>query len=142
MYRSHGFGHRNPDSLDNRFDDRSGPQRQACLGDGGEKLMMVDIHLDTPAMLVGVQIAGDCDHRRPVEPGIAHTGRKVRRSGSERCDRETWRARHPSHYIGGKSGRPFMCCQHKWQVVETHRLHQRQDIAARDPETMGRAGLL
>jgi hypothetical protein len=49
---------------------------------------MVDPHLDAAAELIGVQVAGDGNERRAVEPGVADAGGEIGRAGAERGDAE------------------------------------------------------
>ena len=104
--------------------------------------MMIDIHLYTPAKLIGVEVAGNGNHRRAVEPGIADPRCQVGGAGAEGCDTETRPVGHAAHDIGGKGGGAFMRGQHELDAAGAHRFHDRQDIAARNTKTMGNASLL
>ncbi len=103
---------------------------------------MIDIHLDATAKLVCVEIAGDRDHRRPVEPGVPDTGGQVGRARPQRCDPQPRRTGHPPHHIGGETGGTFMRGQHEWKIVRAHRLHQGQHVAAGNAESVCGAGFL
>ena len=114
--------------------------RNDALVIGLNKRVMVDPHLDAAAELVGVQVAGDGDQRRAVEPGVADAGREIGRAGAERGDAEPGRSGHPSGDVGGKARRAFMRGQHEIDAALAHRLHQRQHVAARDAEAAVDAG--
>ena len=114
-------------------------ERQRGLGDRLEQRVVVDPHLDAPAELIGVEVAGDRDHRRAIEKGAADASREVGGAGPERRDAEPGRAGHASHNVGGEAGRAFVCGQHELDAALAHRVHQRQHVAARDAEAAGDA---
>ena len=140
MNRPHGFGQRQPHRLCDGFCYRAFAQHPARLGNRREQLLVVDIHLDTPAELVGIQVAGNGNHRRPVEPGIPDSGGEVRRPRPKCRNPESGRAGHTSHHVSRKSGRAFMRRQDERQVVFAHCIHQRQHVAAWNAEAMGYPG--
>ena len=113
---------------------------QGGLGDRLEQRVMVDPHLDAPAELVGVEVAGDRDHRRAVEPRIAHPGGEVGGARAERGDAEPRRPGQPAGDVGGKAGRAFVGGEHELDPALAHRLHQRQHVPARDAEAAPDAG--
>ncbi len=142
MDRPHRFGQRDPHRLGHRFADGTLPQRKRFLGDGRKQLVMIDIHLDAAAELLDIQVAGDRDHGRSVEPRVADAGCEIRRPGAEGRNAESGRARHAAHHVGSETGGSLMRGQDERQVVQPHRLHQRQDIAARYAEPVRGSGLL
>ncbi len=99
--------------------------------------MVVDPHLDATAELVAVEVAGDGDHRRAVEIGAADAGGEVGGAGAQGGDAEPGRAGHASHHVGGEAGRALVCGEHEVDAALAHRVHQRQHVAARNPEAAG-----
>ncbi len=140
MHRPHRLGEREADRLDQRLADAALLQLQRRLGDRLEQRVVVDPHLDAAAELIGVEVAGDRDHRRAIEPGVADAGREVGRARAERRDAKPRRARHAAGDIGGKARRAFMRRQHEIDAALAHRLHQREHVAARNAEAAGDAG--
>ena len=102
--------------------------------------MVVDPHLDAPAELIGIEVAGDCDHRRAVEKGAAHSGRKIGRARAQGGDAQPRRPGHSPHDVGGKTGGAFMRREHEFDAALAHRLHQRQHVPRRDAESVRDAG--
>ena len=140
MHRSHRLAQREADRLDQCLADAPFLQLQRRLGDRLEQRVVVDPHLDAAAELIGVEIAGDGDHRRAVEPGVADAGREVGRARPERRDAQPRRARHAAGDIGGKTRRAFVRGEHEIDAALAHRLHQRQHVAARNAEAARDAG--
>ena len=140
MHRALRLAEREADRLGQRRADLALAQRQRRLGDRLEQRVMVDPHLDAAAELIGVEIAGDGDQRRAVEPGVADAGREIGGAGPERRDAKPGRAGHPAGHVGGKAGRALMRGQHEIDAALAHRLHQRQHVAARNAEAARDAG--
>jgi hypothetical protein len=63
VHRAHRLGHGERDGSAHRLRDASALQPQRRLGDRLEQGVVVDPHLDAAAEQVGVEIAGDGDHR-------------------------------------------------------------------------------
>ena len=101
---------------------------------------MVDGHLDAPAELRRGQVAGDRQQRRAIEEGVAHAGRQVGGAGSQRGETESGGARHPSHDVGRERRRALVGGEHVREPADPHRLEQRKDVAAGDPEAVAHAG--
>jgi hypothetical protein len=139
MHRPLRLAQRDPDGLRQGLDDAPLLERQRRLGDRLEQRMMVDPHLDAPAELVGVEVAGDRDHRRAIEIGRSDSGGEIGRAGSERCDAKPGRAGHAAGDIGGEAGRALVGGEHEVDPALAHRLHQRQHVAAGNPEAAGDA---
>ena len=135
MHRTLRLAQRQPDRLRQCLGDASWLEPQRGLGDRLEQGMVVDPHLDAPAELIGIEVAGDRDHWRAVEPGVADAGREIGRTRSERRDAKPGRAGHPAGDIGGKAGGAFMGGEHELDAAHPHGFHQRQHIAARDAES-------
>ena len=110
------------------------------LGDGLEQRVMVDPHLDAAAELIGIQIAGDGDHRRAIEPRIADTRREVRRARPKCRDAKSRRSGQASGHVGRETRRALMRGEHEIDAAFAHRLHQRQHVAAGDAEAARNAG--
>ena len=134
MHRPLRLAQGEPDGLVQCLDDAPPLERQRCLGDRLEQRMVIDPHLNAPAELIGVEVAGDRDHRRAVEIGRADAGREVGRARSQGRDAKPGRAGHAAGHVGGEAGRAFVGRQHEFDPALAHRLHQRQHVAARDPE--------
>ena len=134
MHRPARLGHGEADRLVDGRGDRPILQRPSRLGDRLEQRVVVDPHLDAAAELVGVEIAGDGDHRRAVEPGVANAGRKIGRARAERRDAEARRVGEAAGDVGGEAGGAFMRGEHEIDAAFSHRFHQRQHVAARDAE--------
>ena len=82
--------------------------------------MVIDIHLNSAPKLIGIQIAGDRDHGGAIKPGIADACREVGRTRSKRCNPQTRRIGHATHYIGCKTGGTFVRRQDEGQIVQLH----------------------
>ena len=115
-------------------------ERQGRLGDRLEQGVVVDQHLQAAAELVGIERAGDRDHRRAVEEGITDAGREIGGAGAEGGEAEAGLAGLPAHDVGGEGGRAFVRGQHEFDPAGAHGLDQRQHVAARDAETVADAG--
>src|SRR5262249_50747002 len=102
--------------------------------------MVVDPHLDTAAKLVGVEVAGDCDHRRTVEEGRADPGCEVGGAWPESGDAQSGCAGQPPAHVGGKAGGALMRGQHEIEPAPAHRLHQRQHVAAGNAKAVADSG--
>ena len=78
---------READRLVHGLGDAALLQPQRRLGDRREQRVVVDPHLDAAAELVGVEVAGDRDHRRAVEPGVSRRRWRgwSRRARASRC---------------------------------------------------------
>ena len=72
-------------------------QAQGRLGDRLEQRVVVDPHLDAAAELIGVEVAGDRDHRRAVEPGVSRP-----RSRDWWRPARAWRCRAPAPRSSGR----------------------------------------
>ena len=142
MYRTQRLGQRNPDRRRHGLADPPRAQREACLGDRPEQRVVVDEHLDPPAELVAVEVAGDRDHRRAVEEGIAHAGGEIGRARPERRDAEARPAGLAAHHVGCEPGRALVRGEHELDSALAHRLDQRQHVSARYAETVADAGFL
>ena len=134
MHRPLRLAQRDPDGLRQGLDDAPPLERQRRLGDRLEQRMVIDPHLDAPAELIGVEVAGDRDHRRAVEVGRADAGGEVGRARSQGRDAKPGRAGHAAGHVGGEAGRAFVGRQHEFDPALAHRLHQRQHVAAGNPE--------
>ena len=139
MHRPLRLAQRDPDGLRQGLDDAAPLERQRRLGDRLEQRMVVDPHLDAPAELIGVEVAGDRDHRRAIEIGRSDAGGEIGRAGSERCDAQPGCAGHAAGDVGGEAGRAFVGGEHELDPALAHRLHQRQHVAAGNPEAAGDA---
>jgi hypothetical protein len=139
MHRPLRLAQRDPDGLRQGLDDAAPFERQRRLGDRLEQRMVVDPHLDAPAELIGVEVAGDRDHRRTIEKGRADAGGEIGRAGSERCDAKPGCAGHAAGDVGGEAGRAFVRREHEFDPALAHRLHQRQHVAAGNAEAAGDA---
>ena len=137
MHRPLRLAQRQLNRIGHRFGDRAGLELQRGFGDRLEQRMVVDPHLDAPAELVLVEVAGDRDQRRAVEVGAADAGREIGRAGPERGDAEPGRAGHAARDVGGEAGGAFVRGEHELDPAFAHRLHQRQHVAARNAETAG-----
>ena len=135
MHRPLRFAQRQPDRFAQGLGDAALFEPQRRLGDRVEQRMVVDPHLDAPAKLIGVEVAGDGDHRRAVEKRAADAGRQVGCAGPEGCDAEARCAGHAAGDVGGEAGRSLVRGQHELDAAVAHRLHQRQHIAARNAES-------
>ena len=100
---------------------------------------MIDIHLNSPPELIGIEVACQGDHWRAIKIGAADTGRQVGGTRPQGCDGETRRARQTSCDVGAKTGGPFMRGQHKVNATGMHGLDHGQDIAAGHAEPMAYA---
>ena len=140
MHRAHRLGHGERDGGAHRLRDAPALQPQRRLGDRLEQRVVVDPHLDAAAELVGVEIAGDGDHRRAVEPGRADAGRKIGRARAQGRDAEPRGARQAAADVGGEAGRALMGRQHELNPALAHGLHQGEHVAARDAEAVPDAG--
>ena len=140
MHRPARLAHGDADRLAHGLGDLALLQAERRLGDRLEQRVMVDPHLDAPAELVGVQVAGDGDHRRAVEPGVADAGGKIGRAGAERGDAQPGLAGHAAGDVGGEARRALMRGEHELDAALAHGLHQRQHVAARDAEAAVDAG--
>ena len=136
MHRPARLAQREPDRLRQRLGNASALERQRRLGDRLEQRVVVDPHLDAPAELVGVEVAGDRDQRRAVEKGAADAGREIGRAGPEGGDAKPGRAGHAAGDVGGEAGGAFVRGQHELDAALAHRLHQRQHVAARNAEAV------
>ena len=117
-------------------------QLQGRLGDRLEQRVMIDPHLDAPAELIGVEIAGDGDERRAVQVRAADAGGEIGRARPQRGDAKSRRAGDAPGDVGGKAGGAFVRGEHEIDAALAHRLHQRQHVAARNAEAAGDAGRL
>jgi hypothetical protein len=106
----------------------------------GEQRMVVDPHLDAAAKLVGIEIAGDGDHRGAVEERRADAGGEVGRARAQGRDGEAWRAREAAGDVGSEARRALVGGQDERDATPPHRLHQGQHIAAGNAEAVGDAG--
>ena len=140
MHRPARLAHGDADRLLHRLGDLALLQPERRLGDRREQRVMVDPHLDAPAELLGDEVAGDGDHRRAVEPGVADAGREIGRARTERGDAKPRRPGHAAGDVGGEARRAFVRGQHEIHAALSHRLHQRQHVAARDAEAAVDAG--
>ena len=102
--------------------------------------MMIDPHLNAAAELIGIQIAGDGNERRAVEPGIADAGREIGRARPERRDAKPRRAGEPAADVGRKAGGALMGGEHEIEAALAHRLHEREHVAARNAEAARNSG--
>ena len=82
---------------------RPASSAQRGLGDRLEQRVVIDPHLHAPAELVGVEVAGDRDHRRAVEPGIADAGGEIGGPRAERGDAQPGHSGHPAGDVGGET---------------------------------------
>jgi len=142
MHRPLGFAECQRDRRAHGLGDAAFFQAERCLGDRSEQRMVVDPHLNAAAELIGIEIAGDGDHRRAVEIGAADAGREIGSAGSERRDGEAGPAGHPPGDIGGKPGRALMGREHEIDAALAHGLHQGKHVAARNTEAAVDAGRL
>ena len=140
MHRTLRLAQRKPDRLRKRRADLALAQRQRRLGDRLEQRMMIDPHLNAAAELIGIEIAGNGDERRAVEPGVADAGREIGRARPQRGDAKARRAGEPAGDVGGKAGGALMGGEHEIDAALAHRLHQRQHVAARNAEAARNSG--
>jgi hypothetical protein len=139
MHRPLRLAQRERDRLRHRPGHASRLELECRLGDRLEQRMVVDPHLDTPAELIGVEIAGDRDHRRAIEEGSADAGREIGRARPQGRDAKPRRAGHAAGDVGGEAGGAFVRGEHELDPALAHRLHQRQHVAARNAEAAGHA---
>ena len=128
---------RDTDRMRERFRDGAAFERQGGLGDRLEQRMMVDPHLHAPAKLVGVEVAGDGDHGRAIEPRVAHAGGEISGPRSQSRKAEAGSAGHAPGHVSGESRRAFVGGEHEIDAAFAHRLHERKHISARNPEAAG-----
>ncbi|MCX7314614.1 MAG: hypothetical protein NTV56_23630 [Alphaproteobacteria bacterium] len=140
MHRTARLAHGDADRLFHGFGYLALFQPERCFGDRRKQRMVVDPHLDAPAELVGVQVAGDGDQRRAVEPGVADACGQVGSAGPERRNAQAGLSGHPAGHIGGEASGALVGGQHKVDAALPHRLHQRQHVSARDAEAAVDAG--
>jgi hypothetical protein len=135
MHRSLRLAQRQGDGLRQRLDDKALLERQRRLGDRLEQRVVVDPHLDASAELIAIEVAGDRDHRRAIEKGRPDAGRKVGGTRAQGRDAKSGRAGHAAGDVGGEAGRALVGGEHELDAAFAHRFHQRQHVAARNPET-------
>lgn len=139
MHRPLRLAQRERDRLRHRLGHASRLKLQRRLGDRLEQRMVVDPHLDAPAELVGIEIAGDGDHWRAIEEGSADAGREIGRAGPQCRDAKPRRAGHTAGNVSGEAGGAFVRGEHEFDLALAHRLHQRQHVAAGNAEAAGHA---
>jgi len=139
MHRPLRLAQRERGRLRDRLGHASRLKLERRLGDRLEQGMVVDPHLDAPSELIGVEIAGDRDHRRAIEEGAANAGREIGRARPQGRDAKPRRASHAAGDVGGEAGGAFMRGEHEFDPALAHRLHQRQHVAARNAEAAGHA---
>ena len=134
MHRPLRLAQRQRDRSRHRLGHASRLELERRLGDRLEQRMVVDPHLDAPPELIGVEIAGDGDHRRAIEEGPAHAGREIGRAGPQRRDAKPRRPGHAAGDVGSEAGGAFLRGKHEFDSARSHRLHQRQHVAAGNAE--------
>ena len=82
MHRPFRLAQRDRDRLRQRLRNAPLLELERRLGNRLEQRMMVDPHLNAPAKLIGIEVAGDRDHGRAIQKGAAHAGRKIGGAGA------------------------------------------------------------
>ncbi len=125
-----------------RLKDFARTQGDRVFGERLKELVVVDAHLDTAVEHCRVDVAGDGDEWRAVEPGGADAGCEVGGAWAERGYGDAGHAGHGADGLGHEAGRGFTGCEDELDLAVVQRFDQRQDGAGRHAEGPLHAGTL